>query len=95
MYIDEYCCMSPSDRFYSCICLMMLFGTDYVSWVELPGFGASHFLIFLIFRVYFLLELNLSISWYKGYLLQHFNNKDFSFMEGLSFGYQVRTVATF
>ena len=28
--------MGPSGPFYSCICLMMLFGTGYVSWVELP-----------------------------------------------------------
>ena len=36
MHIDDYCCMGPSGRFYSCICLMMLFGTGYVLWVELP-----------------------------------------------------------
>ena len=29
--------MGQSGRFYSCICLfMMLFGTGYVLWVELP-----------------------------------------------------------
>ena len=28
--------MGPSGCFYSCICLMMLFGTGYVLWVELP-----------------------------------------------------------
>ena len=28
--------MGPSDRFYSCIFLMMLFGTGNVLWVELP-----------------------------------------------------------
>ena len=26
--------MGPSGHFYSCICLMMLFGTCYVLWVE-------------------------------------------------------------
>ena len=31
--------MGPNDRFYSCICLMMLFGTGYVLWVELPAQG--------------------------------------------------------
>ena len=36
MYIDEYDCMGPSDRFYSCIYIMMLFGIGYVLWVELP-----------------------------------------------------------
>ena len=28
--------MGPSGCFYSCIRLMMLFGTSYVLWVELP-----------------------------------------------------------
>ena len=28
--------MGLSGRFYSCICLMVLFGTGYVLWVELP-----------------------------------------------------------
>ena len=28
--------MGPSGHFYSCICFMMLFGTGYVLWVELP-----------------------------------------------------------
>ena len=28
--------MGPNGRFYSCICLMMLLGTGYVQWVELP-----------------------------------------------------------
>ena len=30
--------MGPSGRFYSCICLLMLFGTG-GSWVELPVQG--------------------------------------------------------
>ena len=34
--VDEYCCMGLSGRFYSCICIMMLFGTSDVLWVELP-----------------------------------------------------------
>ena len=38
-YVDEYCCMGPSGRFYSCIYLLMLIiGTD-GSWVELPVQG--------------------------------------------------------
>ena len=28
--------MGPNGRFYSCICLMMLFGTGDVLWVVLP-----------------------------------------------------------
>ena len=28
--------MGPSGRFYSCICLMMLFSTGSIFWVELP-----------------------------------------------------------
>ena len=34
--VDEYCCMGPSGRFYSCICIMMLLGTGDVLWVDLP-----------------------------------------------------------
>ena len=36
MYIDEYRCICPSGCFYSCICPMMLCGTGYVLWIELP-----------------------------------------------------------
>ena len=35
-YVDEYCCMGPSDRFYSCIYLLMLIIGTGGSWVELP-----------------------------------------------------------
>ena len=30
MFIDEYCRMGPSGRFYSCICLMIGVGTVFV-----------------------------------------------------------------
>ena len=33
---DECWIMGPSGRFYSYICLVMLLGSGYVPWVELP-----------------------------------------------------------
>ena len=39
MYVDEYCCIGPSGRFYSCIYLMMLMLGQVVLWVELPVQG--------------------------------------------------------
>ena len=38
-YVDEYCCMGPSGRFYSCIYLLMLMIGIGGSWVELPVQG--------------------------------------------------------
>ena len=38
-YVDEYCYMGPSDRFYSCIYLWMLMIGTGGSWVELPVQG--------------------------------------------------------
>ena len=35
-YVDEYCCMGPSGRFYSCICLMIDDWDRFCNWVELP-----------------------------------------------------------
>ena len=38
-YVDEYCCMGPSGRFYPCIYLLMLMIGTCGSWVELPVQG--------------------------------------------------------
>ena len=38
-YVDEYCCMGSSGRFYSCKYLMMLMIGTSGSWVELPVQG--------------------------------------------------------
>ena len=38
-YVDEYCCMGPSGRFYSCIYLLMLMIGTGGSWVKLPVQG--------------------------------------------------------
>ena len=38
-YVDEYCCMGPSGRFYSYIYLLMLIIETDGSWVELPVQG--------------------------------------------------------
>ena len=38
-YVDEYCYMGPSGRFYSCKYFMMLMIRTDGSWVELPVQG--------------------------------------------------------